>query len=118
MKSQYPGIAGLAAQIELFGMGKREIEKKFTRSEILLMSWRSQEMSYLMKKQTDGIMSSAQQKAQRHRGKPLSGEIPEGLPDHFFNEEGEIDLRQVTGEEAYKYMSSIGIKLPVMPGRR
>jgi hypothetical protein len=53
--------------------------------------------------------------------------IPEGLPDKFYATEvvkdkfgkvmaspGEVNLSQVTGEEARKYMASIGMPFPVM----
>lgn len=42
--------------------------------------------------------------------------MPEGLPDHFFNKEGELDLSGVTGEEARRYFQAIGIKLPIIGG--
>lgn len=38
--------------------------------------------------------------------------IPEGVPDKFFDESGQIDLRNVTGDEALKYFSSMGINIP------
>jgi hypothetical protein len=110
MKSQYPGIASLAAQVEMFGLSKRELDAKFTKSELALLAWRSQEVSASMEK------STGSRKGQRKNYS--DAEVPEGLPDHFFDPEtGELDLRRVTGEEAYKYMAAIGIRLPVM-GRR
>jgi hypothetical protein len=104
----------LAAQIEMFGLSKRELEEKFKKSEMVVLAWRSQEISANMEKQSEGMMSPGKSR------KPVyDAEVPHNLPDHFFNEDGEIDLRQVTGEEAYKYMSSIGVKLPrIMPFRR
>lgn len=44
--------------------------------------------------------------------------IPENLPDKFFNDEGEVDLRRVTGEEARKYFSMLGMQLPVINTNR
>ena len=38
--------------------------------------------------------------------------VPEGVPEHFFNEDGEIDLRQVSGKEALKYFAAMGIAIP------
>lgn len=112
MKSQYPGIASLAAQVEMFGMSKRELEAKFTKSELVLLAWRSQEVSASMEKSTGGASTG-----QGRRKSYSDAVVPEGLPDKFYNKEGEVDLRQVTGKEAYKYMSAIGIRLPIM-GRR
>lgn len=111
MKSQFPGIASMAAQLEMFGLSKRELEKKFTRSELVLLAWRSQEIS--------ASLDASAKPPQENRAKKrfyFDAQVPEGLPDKFFNADGEIDLRQVSGEEAYKYMSSIGVKLPIMYG--
>lgn len=100
----------------MFGLSKREMEKKFTRSEMALLAWRSQEISASMDKiKTEGKEEGA---ASPKKRKVHDAQIPEGLPDRFFNEEGELDLRNVTGEEAHKYMSSIGIQLPVFAGTR
>lgn len=115
MKSKFPGIASLAAQIEMFGLSKRELEKKFTRSELVLLAWRSQEMSASLEKQTEAQKAGT---APPKRRNYFDAAVPEGLPDHFYNADGEIDLRQVRGEDAYKYMSAIGIKLPIMYGSR
>lgn len=112
MKSQYPGIAGLAAQVEMFGLSKRDIEKKFTRSEMALLAWRSQEIAAQLEKSTE---SSATVPPKRRYS---NAQLPEGLPDRFFNEEGEIDLRQVPGEDAYKFLALQGMQLPIMTGRR
>lgn len=35
-------------------------------------------------------------------------------PAHFYNEKGELDLRGVTGMEAYNYFAKNGIRLPVI----
>jgi hypothetical protein len=109
MKSQFPGIAALAAQIEMFGLSKREIEKKFRRSELSILAWRSQEVSASFDKQTESPAISTGK-----RKKNYAGQVPEGLPDHFYNEDGEIDLRQVTGAEAYKFLMAQGMKLPII----
>lgn len=112
MTSQFPSIASLAAQIEMFGLPKREIEKKFCRSELIMLAWRSQEVSASFDKDAPQAETGNRKKFY------LDAKVPQGLPDHFYNKEGEVDLRQVTGEEAYKYMSSVGIKLPIMMGNR
>lgn len=99
----------------MFGLSKREIEKKFTRSEMMLLAWRSQETAFQLKSSSE-VPGAGAEVANRKRYS--DAQIPEGLPDRFFNKDGEVDLRQVTGEEAYRYLSSMGIKLPVMLGRR
>lgn len=93
--------------MEMFGLGKRELEEKFTKSELVLLAWRSQEVSASLEK---GAPTGAPAGTYR---KMTDAQVPEGLPDHFYNEQGEVDLRKVTGAEAYRYFSSVGIKLPI-----
>jgi hypothetical protein len=100
----------VASWIETFQCPMSEIEERFTRSELAVVAWRSQEtyhqMSAKMKKHEQN--SPGQKYDER-------GVLPEGLPDKFFNEAGEVDLRQVTGAEAWKFMQAQGIKLPIIP---
>jgi hypothetical protein len=89
----------------MFGLSKREMEKKFRRSELVTLAWRSQEVSV--------SFETKEGKPQKKR-KYSNAQVPQNLPDHFYNEDGEIDLRQVTGPEAYKFMMMQGVKLPVI----
>ena len=92
----------------MFGLSKRELEKKFRRSELVIMAWRSQEISASLDKPKED--KTTETKKKRFYS---DAQVPQGLPDRFYNEAGEIDLRNVTGEEAYKFMMSQGIKLPI-----
>lgn len=40
--------------------------------------------------------------------KPMRERIGEDLPPKYFNPEGDLDLRQVTGDEAAAYLRKIG----------
>jgi hypothetical protein len=100
----------------MFHLGKRAIEEKFTKAELVLLAWRSHEMSHNMEK---GTKMSTQPST---RAKSIEG-LPPDLPDHFFRttddpdagiKAGELDLRQVTGKEAYRMFQKMGIKLPVI----
>lgn len=93
----------------MFGLSKRELEKKFCRSELVLLAWRSQEIAAQLE-ESAGTAPAASGKKRQY----TDANVPEGLPDRFYNKDGEVDLRQVTGEEAYRYFSSMGIRLPVM----
>jgi len=44
--------------------------------------------------------------------------LPTGLPERFFNTDGELDLRQVTGAEALKFLRAQGINVPFIPPRQ
>lgn len=93
----------------MFAMSKRELEAKFTKSEIVFLAWRSQEVSFKLDQGMETSKSSA-------KNIKYSGQVPSDLPDEFFNEKGEIDLRGVTGEQAYNFFSNQGIHLPIMHG--
>lgn len=116
MKSKYPGLASLAAQLEMFGLSKREMEKKFKRSELAIMAWRSQETAAAFERDTADVKKTAENLKSRKKRK-TGGKTIDGLPDHFYNKDGEIDLRQVTGKEAYQFFSKQGIRLPIIAGR-
>jgi hypothetical protein len=101
--------------VETFQLPLREIKERFTWSEVVLMGWRSQEQVHQLKKKTPkGIGAHAGDGKPRKHYSP--GEIPDNLPDRFFNEEGEVDLRQVTGRDAVQYLAAIGLKVPVGGG--
>ena len=100
----------------MFCLGKRALEEKFTKAEMVLLAWRSHEMSHNMDKGTKMSMQTGS-KARNMEG------LPPDLPDHFFRTEddpetgikaGELDLRQVTGKDAYRLFQKMGIKLPVI----
>jgi len=105
----------------MFGIGKRELEAKFTKSEMVLLAWRSQEVSHNMDASTKNTLTNGSGSARVDRS-----QIPENLPDHFFRKDwdpeagigpGELDLRQVRGDEAYKYFSTMGVHLPIFGSR-
>jgi hypothetical protein len=127
----------------------REIEQRFTKSEIVLYAWRSQEQYYqfqqrMAKNQPDVSEEESEEedyeevtgnedvdrildavdrnynldrkkeiRRKKRIKKKVTGKIPQNLPDRFYNKDGEVDLRQVTGEDAMKYFSKQGIPLPV-----
>jgi hypothetical protein len=110
LKSEYPALASLAAQLEMFGLPKRDLDVKFTKSEMYVLAWRSQEISAGLQKDMErtspgGVASG--------RWRQQDDSIPEGLPDEYFNEEGELDLSKVTGEKAWRYLNRQGVRLPV-----
>lgn len=105
--------------METFCLPMREIGERFTKSELYMIAWRSQEQHHhimlKMKKWNKGRQSHEVSDdsgvGSRYGANDI---IPEGLPDHFYNKNGEVDLSQVTGKEAFKYMSALGIPFPVI----
>lgn len=104
--------------VETFQMPLREIRERFTWSEIVLLGWRSAEQAHQLKDKTPANLRNTRTKAggKKPRKHYEHGEIPDNLPDRFFNEEGEVDLSKVTGRDAVKYLQAIGINVPVGGG--
>jgi hypothetical protein len=89
-----------------------EIEERFTKSDLAIVGWRSQETSYQMdKKMKQGSANAGP--SDRHFNDPS---LPTNLPEKFFNKDGELDLRQVTGAEALKFLHLQGVNVPFIPG--
>ncbi len=96
----------------------REIGNKFTKSELVLVAWRSQEQSYHFKQRLKKIDKGEQSitgKSGKKRKEYLDGIGPERMPDEFFNEEGDFDLSRVTGENARRYFEQV-LRIPLPPG--
>ena len=103
-------------------MPSREIRKRFTKSDIAIMSWRSAEMNANMRDNT--LRTAPLPSKIDGTGYPLMEDVEhdtvlKGIEDRLgdvvykmTDEKGEIDLRRLTGEEAVQYMNAIGI--PVM----
>lgn len=122
--------------IEMLAMPLEEIRERFTWSEIVLMGWRSQEQSYKMKRRMNRspqdkremtedewekfeIREAGQKKTVerpkswgRKPKKEYDGHVPEGLPDRFYDEEGEVNLSKVELKDALKYLNGMGFKFP------
>ena len=109
-------------------MPLEEIREKFTLSEMVILAWRSQEQYWQMKnrmgdepkkKKRKVKNDSKDKKEERDAGGRIryDDELVDNLPDEWFNEEGELDLRQVPGPMAVKYMNarSKELGLPLFP---
>lgn len=114
-----------ASVIELLQLPLREIKTRYTKSEMFILAWRSMEQYQQTKRQMKrarqgtgtGIKYEAkEEKPERMHKHYESGQIPEGLPDKFFDEEGGVNLSKVTGEEAVRYLNLIGIPVSRMGG--
>lgn len=78
----------------------REIEEKFTLSELVITAWRSREAISKMDLPGDEDREP-RGKRKKPRGK-------------FVNQRGEQDLSTATGPEALRAFSSIGLTFPVI----
>jgi hypothetical protein len=67
---------------------------------------------HLFDKESDEVNYDAVDLSQEeHRPPPPK---IEGLPPRFYNKEGELDLRQVTGAEAFKLFQAQGMVFPII----
>jgi hypothetical protein len=108
-------------------MSMREIRKKYTKSELVIMSWDSKQKAYNMslvrgKKPltaSDAKTVTYEANVNGIRETATAYEVPKTLnngvaiPKKFFNQDGEIDLRQATGPEALSYLRAVGVNIAV-----
>ena len=93
-----PGVAAAAGLMDHLKMPLREIEGKFTRSELSMMAWRSAEVAANLK---------------LHQSQPMI-EMPGAAgTDDVSSDLGskigpERDLRKLTGEEAMAFLGAQG----------
>lgn len=120
--------------MEMFQAPLEEVRERFTLSEIVLMGWRSQEQAYKMhlrlhpedeeeQEQTEEPewdvrrerkTVKTQPKNKKRKRKQYDGHVPDGLPDRFYDEEGEVNLSKVKLNDAVKYLNGMGFKFPFM----
>ena len=125
--------------METFHSSLEEIRDRFTWSEIVLMGWRSQEQVYKMKLRMDKGREDdeddersdyeedepakieikekkplVKKKAKKKKSKKqYDGFVPEGLPDRFYDEDGDVNLSKVELKDALKYLNGMGFRFPV-----
>jgi hypothetical protein len=107
--------------VETFHLSLREVERRFTKSELFLVAWRSQEVHHnIFDKEHAIVEETDDEKLERFLNRQQGGgrkekiPAPQGVPKKFLNADGEVDLRQVTGEEAYQFLARQGMALPIM----
>jgi len=119
--------------MEAFQAPLREIQNRFTKSEIVIMGWRSAEQAYKMRLRIDRVSEDDEsqedrpqfenkrtqtENKRRKKKEYADADVPENLPDRFYDEDGEVNLSKATLKDAVKYMNAIGIKMPMpLPGK-
>jgi hypothetical protein len=118
--------------METFCLPYREILERFTKSELVLMGWRSAEQAYKWKQKTNKTKIEDHDESVTEdnnvKRKQYDGVGPERMPNRFFAQEtikdergrviahaGDFNLAQVSGEEARRYFESV-LKIPLPPG--
>jgi hypothetical protein len=112
-----PAVAAAASWMEALNMPSREIRRRFTRSDMAIMGWRSAEMSANMRDKTVQLPSSMDGEVQHSKFESVDHDtVLKNIEDRLggivykmVDERGEIDLRKLTGEEACTYLNVIGV---------
>lgn len=106
-------------------MPTREIHKHYTKSEMAVIAWRSSETVYHMSSNRPQL-NHAQGNGQEHpfQGKDyalpdrefqaLEDRLGEAIVTAMVDDQGEIDLKRLTGPQALHFLQSMG--LPFAPG--
>jgi hypothetical protein len=112
----------------MFKIPMREIRRKFTVSELTLTAWRSKEMSANMRKTRTNLPPPGnlgpgypEQPINPNQIKETENAyiLPEGvnagvsIPKKFFDKQGDLNLSQVTGPEAVRYLNALGLNIGV-----
>lgn len=124
-----PEISAIASWMDNLKLPVRNIEEKYTSSEIYMMGWHSRLQSYNMSKRfkhkalpeksagngayIDDINPNNVKDLGNAWQLPPSINNGVPIPKKFFNEEGDLDLRRATGPEALAYLRKLGIQISI-----
>lgn len=97
-------------------MPMREINQKFTKSELLISAWRSRELAYNLRPKDTGNDSDRRRRmpVDYEETTPKLRELEMRLApiaDKITDDNGEVDLHKLTGNEALHFMGAMGIPL-------
>lgn len=110
--------------MDTFKLPIREINKKYTKSELVILAWDSKQKAYNMHqmyKSTSTGATSSDHTSSSYNGivetdsayempsRDINNGVP--VPKAFINEEGEIDLRRATGPQAVAYLNGLGLNI-------
>jgi hypothetical protein len=105
--------AAAASWIEALGLPLREIEERYTRSEVALMAWRSQEQGHQMrlKMKTGGKPTLPVDSKVEHQIAALE-RFSEKLKKPLTDDEGMFTVKHQSGEDALKVFEMMGLQFP------
>ena len=89
-------------------MPLRELRRRFTKSELVVAAWRSAEMAHYMRQTTKQTKAGMDSKLGIKK-EALSEDVK-----RFINEDGDVDLRLMSGDQVYNYLAKQGLRLPVV----
>ena len=104
-----PAVAAAAAIMEATKLPLREARKRYKRSELAIMSWRSSELAYNMGQRVKSSSPSFAPMLEDAAVSALEHKLG-SIGDKITNVDGEVDLGQLTGEEAMRFFDAMGIQ--------
>lgn len=119
-----PAVAATASWLESLKLPMREVNRRYTRSELGIMAWRSGEIASNMHSNYQNDRNNAASNALNaakvlstsafdEKVRELEGRLGPELCEKLEGNE-DVDLRQLTGPEVFRFMRAQGIK--VNPG--
>lgn len=108
--------------MEALGLPSREIRKRFTKSDVVLMGWRSGEISANMRTNVNSEVRIPPPATIPNNSYAGNDDVLRGIEERLggviiermVNEHGDVDLRRLTGREAAQYFQALGIPLITM----
>lgn len=118
---RYQFLATVQSWVDWLKMPYPEVEKKFRRSEMALLSWRGREQSVQMSRKFQGQQNQmrAQMDALRAQATTQAASFPEPedvageVPEEYITN-GELDLSKMPSEMALRYMRSLGFSMAAL----
>lgn len=111
-KSQLPRVAASASLLEAFKAPLREVNARFTRSELAISGWRSRETAYNMRQSSNRSRGDTVNRSMEDAVGDLNLQALEtrmgGVAEKAMTPEGDIDLGRLTGSEAMRYFNALG----------
>lgn len=103
----------------MFKLPMREIKRKYTKSELAVLAWRSQELAHNMSQHSKRASRQPFVGAGRMRYQEpptvddvIISSIEKRLgpiADKITGDDGDVDLHRLTGAEAHAFFSSLGV---------
>lgn len=117
--------------MEALALPSREIRKRFTKSDVVLMGWRSGEIAANMDHSASDqvripppsgvgrVEELSRMPVRDHAGdddtlRGIEERLGGVIIERMVNERGEVDLRRLTGAQAAQYFQALGIPLITM----
>jgi hypothetical protein len=96
--------------MEALGLPLRDIEAKYTISEVTLMAWRSQEQGHQMRARSDKARKSVAHTHTPESNKRIQHleQLSDTMDKPLVDKDGDFTLKHQSGEDAAKFLAAMG----------